>query len=302
VMSATEEYNKSINVITAAAWSAGANLPTAVFTQAAAGVKTEALVFGGRVPPTVDQNATYEYDGAAWSSGGNLNQARRVITGCGTQTAALAAGGHYGSPQTEYKVAEEYNGSSWTSGGTFNSPLHGGQGTTGTQTAAVTAGGYPSNTSVENYDGSTWTSVTTLPQGRATTAFGSQTAAVFAGGYATAVVDTVDEYDGVTISSGTSLPAARNDASASQSAPSTSASYFAGTGSPGATVTTALKYDGTTWSTIPSISTGRSNGGGSGDFNNAFVAGGYNGTAAIATTEEFTGETTALNLKTLTTS
>ena len=294
-----EEYNKSVNVITAGAWSTGANLPTAIFTQAAGGTKTAALVFGGRYLPTVDQNATYEGDGSSWSSGGNLAQARRSLNGCGSQTAGLAVGGHYSSPSTEYKVAEHYNGTAWTAGGTFNAPGHpgGSDGATGTQTAAVVAGGYPAITQIENYNGSAWTTAANFPTGRSTNAFGSQTAAVFAGGYTTTSVATVDEYDGSSLSSGGSLPFANSSMGTSSQAPATAAIIFGGSES--STDKETFYYDGTSWSTRPSLGTGRFSGGASGAVGTSFLAGGYT-TTTVVSTEEFTDESTSINVKTLT--
>ena len=65
-------------------------------------------------------------------------------------------------------------------------------------------------------------------------------------------------------------------------------------------------YDGSSWSTRPSLATGRTGGGGSfaGTTASAFYAGGELGPATSLSnaTEEFTGETTAVNAKTLTTS
>ena len=65
------------------------------------------------------------------------------------------------------------------------------------------------------------------------------------------------------------------------------------------TGTQTLGYDGTSWSTRPSLSTGRTYFAGFG-INTAAIATGNNPAAAI--TEEFTGDTTALNIKTFTTS
>ena len=73
---------------------------------------------------------------------------------------------------------------------------------------------------------------------------------------------------------------------------------------PGATGVTE-GYDGTTWATRPTMGTARMSGAGLGPSSTqtaGLVAGGYNGSADVATTEEFTGETTAVNVKTITTS
>jgi len=73
-------------------------------------------------------------------------------------------------------------------------------------------------------------------------------------------------------------------------------------GLPGPTVTTN-HYDGTTWSSAPNLGTGRyyASLGPIGTQSSALFASGNTGTVTPAT-EEFTGETTALNYKTITTS
>ena len=49
--SATEEFNSSINVITAAAWSSGGNINTARGQSTGAGSQTAGLMFGGDLNP-----------------------------------------------------------------------------------------------------------------------------------------------------------------------------------------------------------------------------------------------------------
>ena len=64
--------------------------------------------------------------------------------------------------------------------------------------------------------------------------------------------------------------------------------------------TTCIHYNGTAWSTRPSISTGRHAGSGAGASGaSGLIAGGNTGSFTTAT-EEFTGETTSLNVNTLT--
>ena len=67
--------------------------------------------------------------------------------------------------------------------------------------------------------------------------------------------------------------------------------------------TTAVEgYNGTSWFTQPSMATGRyALAGSSGTAAAALAAGGYT-TTDVATTEEFTGESTTVNASTLTTS
>ena len=76
-------------------------------------------------------------------------------------------------------------------------------------------------------------------------------------------------------------------------------------GSTGSLTTIALNYDGTNWSTAPSIATARSAlaGGDIGAIQtSSIVFGGHisPNPSGYQQTEEFTGETTSLNLKTIT--
>ena len=74
-----------------------------------------------------------------------------------------------------------------------------------------------------------------------------------------------------------------------------------GNAPPNTRVAVVEGYDGTTWSTRPSISTARDGTAGSpaGTATTALLATGDAGGYQVAT-EEFTGETTSLNLKTIT--
>ena len=70
----------------------------------------------------------------------------------------------------------------------------------------------------------------------------------------------------------------------------------------GGATTICQGYDGTSWSTRPSMATARGATGTGGTASLAFVAGGYTNTASVNNTEEFTGETTTANVKNFTTS
>ena len=63
-----------------------------------------------------------------------------------------------------------------------------------------------------------------------------------------------------------------------------------------------IRYDGSAWVTAPSLGTARRELMGMGTASSALAAGGYTPPTFSASTEEFTGETSALNIKTLTTS
>ena len=303
----TEEFNISANVITAGAFSNGGNLNTARWGLGACGTKAAGIAFGGRNPPVGQDLARSEqYDGSSWSEGPDLNTATRVCgKGTGTQTAALKHGGHYGSPSTRYKVAEEWDGSSWTNGGT-SSNAHDGTMQIGTQTAAASCGGYdgaPMN-ETEEYNGTSFSTANTMTySGYSGGSSGPQTAAVvFAGGFP--AVFTSSEYDGTNWTAGGTLPSSRggygttgNTGNGSQTAAIGAGGYVPGP----SYLNGSFIYDGTVFTTGPNIATARSELASGGPNSSFYVTGGLTpaGSASNAT-EEFTEETTAVNVKTLT--
>ena len=170
----------------------------------------------------------------------------------------------------------------------------------GTQTAAFGAGGYSGGNTdnVEHYDGSSWTSATALPSTRrAARGSGSLTAGLCLGGYAPPGAFTnTEEYNGSSWSAGGALPTGMADLGTC--GPQTANFIFGFT--PSGSVL-SHNYDGTAWATAPSLATARGESGPSkaGSQTSALVAGNASRTASA---EEFTGETTAVNIADFTTS
>ena len=110
-----------------------------------------------------------------------------------------------------------------------------------------------------------------------------------------------EEYNGVAWSAGGTASIARRGGGGSNGAGTQdNALYFGGSpGAPATGSTSTEGYDGTAWSTRPSLSTARGYAAGAGSAVAALAFGNY---PAAAPTEEFTGQTTALNVKTITTS
>ena len=295
---ASEEYNKSANVITAGAWASTNNLNTARSSLAGAGTKSAGLMYGGSTPGGTPSNTSEEYDGTSFTEGNNLNTARYTYDGTGTQTAAVTFGG---SPAPIKAYTEEYDGTSWTESGDMGTGRYS-VAAGGTQTAAFGAGGYSggNKSNVEHYDGSSWTSATALPSARrAARGSGTLTAGLCMGGYAPPGYFTnTEEYDGSSWSAGGALPTGMSDL---QCCGPQTANFIFGF-APGKSVL-SHNYDGTAWATAPSLGTGRNSAGPSkaGSQTAALIAGGDSPSSnRIATAEEFTGETSALNVKTLT--
>jgi len=298
--STVEEYNKSANVITAAAWASSNNMNTARRNVAGAGIQTSALAIGGEAPRT---GKTELYNGSTWSEVNDLNTARNTLGASGTSGAAIAFGGEAPGPSG---ATETWDGSSWTtSPNSLNTPVRSNAGF-GTTASAINMGGfYPSPTrvaNVEEWGGTSWTAVSALPTATVNMAgFGVEPAGVCAGGNTGSNTGATYEWGGSSWTTGGTMNVARNS---STSGTGTATDGLVAGGSPESGIAGATEaYDGTSWSTRPTMGTSRSGGGGLGPSSVStagLVSGGYSGTADVATTEEFTGETTALNVKTLT--
>ena len=300
----TEEFNKSINTITAAAWSSGGNLNSARFKMEMNGTQTATIAMGGGTmpsPPSSTTNSEY-YDGSSWTNQTAMNNSRqRGGAGAfGTQTAAMSVAGVRNPPSPGNSVTdtEEWGGSSWTSGGAVPSGRYSAC-FFGIQTAAVFAGGTPGPTNTGStdsaeYDGSSFSSGNSMSNARYNgTSGGTLTAGLAVMGTASGS-DTAncEEYDGTNYSAGgTSLIA---DQDLGGSGTQTDFSCFIGpTGQ-------TLQYDGTTWRTSATSATALGNTAGTGATANTAIA--ASGNPGTGTTVEFTGETETVTFKTLTTS
>ena len=173
----------------------------------------------------------------------------------------------------------------------------------GTLTAGVACGGGTggapgamslSSPGTEEYDGTNWTAGGALNTTR--NVFGSAGAGTLTAGLLVHG-DATEEYNGTDWTESGDLNTDRDEGSSSGT--QTSAFYAGGT----PFVTNNEQYDGTSWVTAPSIATGRQNKSAGGTTSSGIIFGGTRppGTPKTnAATEEFTGETTALNLKTIT--
>jgi len=314
--SSAEEYNSGVNVITAAAWASGPNMGTGRASVKGAGTQLAAWALGGETAPGPTVNSTENFDGSSWTAGGAFPATTRSAFTCGTQTAGLGAGGNSAPGQTPYNTASaEYDGSSWTASPGALSPAKGYGAMSGVQTTALATGGDgPSNPShpfaqvgVQSYNGSSWSSETNYP----TTFYGgtgagiSETAAVVWGGSAPypGTNPSTADYNG---SSWTLVATTITNAGApsTNGCQGTNQSPAASCGSMGGTSggTGYFQWNDTAWSTMPNMGTGGDRGG-AGTLTAAIAFGGYHpGEPRMNDTEEFTAETSAVNVKTLTTS
>ena len=303
-----EEYNKSTTVITAAAWAAGGSLSTSRRSMhgGQCGLQDAGLAVGGFLGPPGRTGASEEYDGSSWTSGGTApTKSSRGLAGI--QTAAIEFGGLPSGPAST-NTSSVYDGSSWTSAPTLNNsrgytPTGG-----GTSTATIAMGGYavPGDSFVtvtEYFNGSAWTAQAGAnPNHYAGAGGGTQSAAWLVGGGTPGSPTNTEAYNW----NGSSWTASGNFVMPNGD------NYFGGgtqtagwicggnPTSPGY-LSTTNHYDGTVFSTAPNMGTARQYGGSNGIQSGALIFGGYTGSNTGAT-EEFTGETTAANVKTFSTS
>jgi hypothetical protein len=186
----------------------------------------------------------------AWATGGSMGTARRQLAGSGTQDAGLAVAGIVSGFPGVNNV-EEYNGATWTSAtgvGTTRFDIN----AAGVQTATVAFGGFTTAPTLvtEEYNGSTWSPGNNLLSVLNNVAdCGTQTAALGAG-------PNHQQYDGTTWTTATTLGTPR--ALARGAGTQTAALVFMGS-SPAKTETE--EWNGTSWSPVGSLNTGRQGGG-----------------------------------------
>ena len=175
---------------------------------------------GFKVQTLASNTAATKFLGGTWASGGSLPGGRSSGVGFGTQTAALFGGGYDG---TNYvNTTFEYDGTSWTAGGAL-----------------------------------------TASAGQARAGHGILTAGGAVAGYKTsgnAVINNYETYDGTSFTERADLNTARQTLAASGS--TTAALAAGGTSSvgPGGSqtgLTNVESYDGSSWSEITEVNTGR---------------------------------------------
>ena len=308
VGSRTQEFNRSTDVLTPGAWASGGNLNTSRDEGASSqnGLQTAALYFGGyKTDPAY--NGTEQYDGTSWTAKNNINTARYSGAGAGTTTAALYSGG-FSNPSTRQSAVEEWDGTNWTSQPNSLSYARNNCGGCGTQTAALVYGGdEPADSDrTELYNGTSWTNGGALSTARSHVmgGVGISTAAICVGGKTPGsnFVTTTEEYGGSSWTSGGALLTGSENGGGAGTA--TDAIIFGGSISPGTGGYTGLTqgYDGTSFSTRPTMATARNYVSGTGTSTAGVAFGGNSHPTYTTATEEFTGETTAVNVKTITTS
>ena len=305
-----EEFDKSISTITAAAWSSATAMNTGRGRFGSAGAQTSAIAVGGYAVPGNTAN-TETYDGSSWTETGNIPAAKNSFPVIGSQTACLSAGGY--TPPSYTTACDTFNGSSWTSAPAMNTGRESAVSSTASPyTSCVVYGGYDGSPPhfeghTEEFTGSAWSEQSNMPTAVSQSGGGgTQTAAISSGGGTPSLSSVTQLYNG---SSWTTSPATLVSGQKwlGYAGTQTANLIFGGSTNPASTQTAVTQgWDGTAWSTRPSMGTGRYGVGGSGQgsVTAALAFGGLvpSPFTGLTTTEEFNGETETITAKTLTTS
>jgi hypothetical protein len=157
------------------------------------------------------RNLVESFNGSTWTSVNSMNTSRLQLAGCGTQTAALGFGGSTSPGITLTAATELWNGTSWTSKPTGLNTARRLLAGCGIQTAALAFGGAaPANSAAtESFNGSTWTSVSSLNTAVVQLGgCGTQTAALSFGGGPPNTAAT-EQYNGTSWTSAPPMATAR---------------------------------------------------------------------------------------------
>ena len=233
---------------------------------------------------------------AAWASAATyFGNVGNLAIG-GPQTAAMSAGGDYFT-----STGGTYDGSAWTATTAMSVARDSCAGAKdGSQTAFWAAGGVsaPAANTTEEYDGSSWTAGGTMGDGRRLSGTaGALTTGLAFGGWTPGKTTNAEYYDGSAWTAAPSLGTSTyyNAGLGTQ----TAAISYGGRNTSGNKNAIGMVYDGTAWATSPSLGTGRDSIaiGPMGSTTGALAVAGSCPSQSLV--EEFTGETTALNYKTI---
>jgi len=228
----------------------------------------------------------------SWATGGSMNTARKgKIGGAGTQTATLGFGGNLNPPVLA--LTESYNGSSWTEVNDLNTARVS-MGDFGTQTSALSAGGYlatpsPPHTAVtESWNGTSWTEVNDLNTSRYVLAGAGadNTSGLAFGGYITSQVVVTESWNGTSWTEVNDLSSPRWALGGAGT--QTSALAFGGYDNAVGEVGHTEVWNGSSWTEVTNMNTSRRPGG-TGATNTAVLAYGGPSDTGGANTETWDG-------------
>jgi len=222
-------------------WTEGADLPTATSNMAASGLTTSALSINGSPTDT----KTFKYNGSAWSEDADTNTPRNNLGGSGSGTSALASGGNNVPGTVQTANTEGYDGTSWSELSdlpTGNQALsQSGAAASGNTDAMMMGGQTPSATTATN----TWSAPTTFTK--------INLGQVYYNSGSNAYKVTAQPVAGGTWASGGSL----NDARSQVGGVGTQTAAICIGGNTPPETANVETYDGSSWTEVNNLNTGR---------------------------------------------
>jgi len=283
-------------------WASGGAMSTARAQVAGAGSQGAGIVVGGSGPPPGSQNAEL-YNGSAWTETGNLSGIARRLqmgTGGGSQSSAISVGGYSAPPQPQgtLDLVEKWDGSSWSEVAEINTARCQGMGGGASNQSSLIAGGETASgitAKTEVWNNSSWTESGDVSAAVTQNAGGGPVTSAFSiAGRAPSTVATTQTFNGTSWSASGDLNTAR-DAVMAMVSNDTAATAAGGT-SPGSPNTGKTEtWDGSSWTEVADMASGRYNGTGVGVFSEGFAAGGGTSATGTTTTEEWTVPAAATN-------
>ena len=290
---------------------------------------TSGFITGGSYDPVGYLTKTESWNGSAWTEIADLATAKVNAGGSGSNTAALVTGGAQTASPTYSATSEEFSfppptssiltegdiflsggttlkgfgkaagipSATWSSGGSLNTARKAGSGG-GRQTNAIAFAGISTAATnvAETYDGTSFTEVADLNTARRYIAGSGATgtAAIGFGGQTQPgpVVANTETWNGSSWTETGDLNTARGYLAGANFAPSSASLGFGGDTSNGAgTGDTAIteSWDGTSWTEVGDLNTGRRYLFGSGVQTSAILAGGLDGTTNVDLAETWEG-------------
>lgn len=274
-------------------WSTAPNLNTGRYYATSEGTQTDAVMFGGNVPPLTA--AVENYNGTSWATGTSLPVATEYIQGAGASSTSAIGFGGADPVNPSLNTAYTYNGSAWTAAPTMvntHSQVTG----FGLENSALSAGSNPSGTpstgNTEFYNGTAWTELNPMlnTSVRFMGGAGVSTSGLVFGGNPAGPGNMTEVWDGTSWTSGANknIPV---DSCAGAGTSNTSALAFNGEGPSavgGLQGGYTENWNGTSWSAGTQMLTGRSRTGGNGTKTAALAVGGDGaGPVASTYTEEY---------------
>ena len=262
--SVTETWNGS-------SWTETGDLNTARQAIAGDGTTTAMIVAGGTTGSNVAVSETF--NGSTWTEVSDLNTARHFFSGAGSTTDVIVMGGNPRSGKTE-----NYDGSSWSEVNDMATARDENLGRAGTGTTALMSGGNgnPGGTNIATTEEWSFTGID--PSTTPAAEYADAIVGDFYYNSTTGQFKTVNDGGAPigTWSSGDNLNEARYVGAGNGT--KTAALGISGGGAPGVTTNTE-QYDGSAWTEIANVNTGRANSGGAGTTTAGLFYGGGTPTA-----------------------